>query len=388
MQILHIYKDYFPVVGGIENHIKMLAEAQAARGHAVSVLVTSRDHRTHIETINGVRVIFAARLATVLSAPISPALFALLRRETPDIAHLHFPYPFGEIANYFCGRARRTIVTYHSDIIRQRITRALYRPLMTRVFARVDRIIATSPNYIASSPVLARWKDKCVVVPLGINPAPFENATAELQGTFSKTLSRNTQHASFDYAALRSGRNTHHVSLLFVGHLRYYKGLNYLIQALRELPRAQLIVVGAGPMERAWRARARQLGVDARIVFVGAVRDAELPGYYAAADIFVLPASERSEAFGAVQLEAMAAGKPVVCAELGTGTSFVNVDGETGFVVPARDPRALAGAIARLIDDADLRARMGAAGRARVRREFTLEKMVERVMGVYVGTFD
>jgi glycosyltransferase involved in cell wall biosynthesis len=367
MRILHIYKDYFPVVGGIENHVKMLAEAQAARGHNVSVLVTSRDHRTHIEMLNGVRVIFAARLATILSAPISPALFDLLRRETPDIAHLHFPYPFGEIANYFCGRARRTIVTYHSDIIRQKYTRALYHPLMQRALAHVDCIIATSPNYIVSSPVLARWKDKCTVVPLGIDPVPFERAI-ELQSALPKSLSRFTPHASL---------------LLFVGHLRYYKGLDYLIEALCELPRAQLIVVGAGPMERAWRALARDRGVDERIAFVGQVSDAELPGYYAASDIFVLPASERSEAFGAVQLEAMAAGKPVVCTELGTGTSFVNVDGETGFVVPVRNSHALATAISRLMDDAELRARMGIAGRARVRQEFTLEKMVERVMEVY-----
>ena len=365
MQILHIYKDYFPVVGGIENHIKMLAEAQAACGHNVSVLVTSRDHRTHAETINGVRVIFAARLGTILSTPISPALFNLLRCETPDIAHLHFPYPFGEIANHFCGRARRTIVTYHSDIIRQKFARALYRPLMQRVLSRVDRIIATSPNYIASSPVLARWKEKCVVVPLGIDPTPFENVEMPAGAKHSRT----TAHAS--------------PLLLFVGKLRYYKGLNYLLDALRELPRAQLIVVGAGPMERAWRALARDLGVDARVVFVGEVRDEELPAYYAASDIFVLPASERSEAFGAVQLEAMAAGKPVVCTELGTGTSFVNVDCETGFVVPARDSHALAIAITRLMNDAELCVRMGAAGRARVRQEFTLEKMVERVMEVY-----
>lgn len=362
MKILHIYKDYFPVVGGIENHIKLLAEAQAARGHTVSVLVTSRDQRTHIETINGVRVIFAARLATILSAPISPVLFDLVRRETPDIAHLHFPYPFGEIAHHFFGRARRTILTYHSDIVRQRFTRALYRPLMARVFARVDRIIATSPNYIASSPILSRWKAKCAVVPLGIDPTPFENA----RNSPSPLASRST--------------------LLFVGKLRYYKGLNYLLDALRELPRARLIIVGTGPMERAWRALTRDLGVDTRVRFVGAVRADELPAYYAASDVFVLPASERSEAFGAVQLEAMAAGKPVVCTELGTGTSFVNVDGETGLVVPPRDPHALAAALARLLDDADLRARMGAAGRARVRQEFSLDKMATRVMRVYDQT--
>jgi rhamnosyl/mannosyltransferase len=141
-------------------------------------------------------------------------------------------------------------------------------------------------------------------------------------------------------------------------------------------------------MERAWRALARDLGVEARVQFVGEVRDEELPAYYAASDIFVLPASERSEAFGAVQLEAMAAGKPVVCTELGTGTSFVNRDGETGFVVPARDPDALAAALARLMDDAALRARLGAAGRARVRQEFTLENMVARVMRVYDQVLD
>ncbi len=362
MKILHIYKDYFPVVGGIENHLKLIAEAQAARGHDVSVLVTSRDRRTHIETINGVRVVFAARLATILSAPISLALFACARRERPDVVHLQAPYPFGEIANYFFGRARRTVITYQSDIIRQRITGALYRPLMRRVLARAHRIIATSPNYIRSSPVLQRFADKCVVVPLGINPTPFETACSDSSP-----------------AACAAPR------LLFVGRLRYYKGLGYLLEALRQVPRAQLVVVGTGPMERAWRARAKELGVEARVAFVGDVADAELPAFYAACDVFVLPSVERSEAFGVVQLEAMAAGKPVICTELGTGTSFVNVDGETGLVVPPRDAPALAAAITRLLDDADLRARMGAAGRARVRQAFTIEKMVERVMAVYEG---
>ncbi len=359
MNILHLYKDYFPVEGGIENHIKQLAEAQAARGNQVSVLVASRNARTHVETINGVRVLFAARLATISSAPVSPAMFALLRREQPDIVHLQFPYPWGEFANYFFGRARTTVMTYQSDIVRQKYLRAVYAPLMWRVLQRADKIIATSPNYIASSPVLREFTDKCIVIPLGIDPTPFENAR-------SHTLAHSQTPI-----------------LLFVGRLRYYKGLEYLLEALCELPRAQLIVVGTGPMERAWRAMARQLDVDDRVVFVGAVRDAELPAYYAACDVFVLPSSERSEAFGLVQLEAMASGKPVVSTELGTGTSFVNADGETGFVVPARDARALAAAITRLIDNEALRTRMGIAGRARVQQEFSLDKMVDRVMAVY-----
>ena len=364
MRVLHVYKDYAPVLGGIENHIKLLAEAQAARGHEVGVLVTSRDRQTHVETINGVRVLFAARLATVSSAPISLALFSLLRRETPDIVHLHFPYPPGEIANLCVGRARHTVLTYHSDIIRQKFLRVFYAPVMQRVLARVDRILATSPNYVASSPVLSRWQAKCTVVPLGIDPTPFEGASPSA-------------------AFLERARGKADGLLLFVGHLRYYKGLNYMLRALCDLPRARLIVVGVGPMEDAWRGLARELGVEDRVQFAGDVPAAELPLYYAACDVFVLPSSERSEAFGLVQLEAMAAGKPVVCTELGTGTSFVNVDGETGLVVPARDPHALASAIASLIDDARLRAQMGAAGRARVQQQFRLEKMVDRVLALY-----
>ncbi len=357
MKILHLYKDYFPVVGGIENHIKLLAEHQVARGHDVTVLVTSRDGRTHIETLNGVRVIFAGRLATISSAPISIELFRLLARERPNIAHLQFPYPIGETANYFFGHARKTVISYQSDIIRQKYLRIVYTPLMHRVLARADRILASSPQYIASSPILAPLKQKCTVVPLGIDPTPFENA-----------ISLAPRPSPL---------------LLFVGHLRYYKGMNYLIQAMRELPNARLRIVGNGMMEHAWRTLARELGVESRIEFLLDVSDAELPAHFAECNVFVLPSSERSEAFGIVQLEAMAAGKPVVSTELGTGTSFVNANNETGFVVPARDSHALAMAIQKLLDDPGLRARMGAAGRARVRAEFTIERMVERVMQVY-----
>jgi rhamnosyl/mannosyltransferase len=325
----------------------------------VTVLVNSLDRRTRLETRNGVRVIYAARLATISSTPISVAYWRAVAQERADIAHLHFPYPWGELANYFLGRARRTVITYHSDIIRQKFLRVAYAPLMWRVLARADRTIATSPNYARTSAVLARFAEKCVVVPLGIEPAPFERAAQV--GTSSRLP----------------------LQVLFVGHLRYYKGVDYLLRALAELPHARLTIVGAGPMERAWRALARELRIADRVMWAGAVRDEDLPAYYAACDVFVLPACERSEAFGVVQLEAMAAGKPVVCTEIGTGTSFVNVDGVTGFVVPARDSHALAQAMARLLDHAELRARMGAAGRARVQREFTVEKMVEGVMGVY-----
>lgn len=356
VKILHLYKDYFPVVGGMENHIKLLAEAQAARGHDVTVLVASLNNVSHIETVNGVRVIFAARLGNFSSAPLSVDLVRQVARLAPDITHLHSPYPIGEVANYFFGHARATVLTYQSDIVRQRISGALYTPLLHRVLARVNTIIATSPNYIETSRVLREWKNKCVVIPLAsplvVSPSRLPRGDAAGQ-------------------------------LLFVGRLRYYKGVNYLLEALPQIPNAQLTIVGIGPKETEWKALARSLGVEKRIKWVGEVSDADLPAYYAACDIFVLPCSERSEAFGAVQLEAMAAGKPVVSCDVNTGVAWVNQNELTGLVVPPKNPPALAQAITRLLADKSLRERMGYAGRERVAQEFTVEKMVERVMKVY-----
>ena len=363
MRILHIYKDYHPVLGGIENHIKWLAEAQAERGHDVTVLVTSLDHHTteHIE--NGVRVIRAARLAHVASTPLSLSLPLLLRRQRPDIAHLHFPYPVGEVSQWLLGRASRTIITYHSDVVRQRAILCLYRPLLRQVLRHADLILPTSPQYMESSPHLRPWHQKCRVVPLGIPLAPF--------------LADRRQEA----AVLR--RRYGAPLLLHVGILRYYKGLQYLIRALPQIPQAKLVIVGHGPMRSAWEEMAQREGVADRVHFVGQVSEDTLPVYYQACDLFVLPACMRSEAFGLAQIEAMASGKPVVSTELGTGTSFVNRHGETGLVVPPRDPEALAAAINELLADDARRQVMGRAARARAKAEFSLPVMVERVLTAY-----
>jgi glycosyltransferase involved in cell wall biosynthesis len=170
--------------------------------------------------------------------------------------------------------------------------------------------------------------------------------------------------------------------LLFVGRLRYYKGLDYLIRALPQIA-ARLAVVGVGPMEAEWKALADASSVSDRIAWLGEAPDADLPALYHLADLFVLPASHSSEAFGLVQVEAMAAGVPVVCTELGTGTSYVNQDGVTGRVVPPRDPAALAAAISELLADPAKLATMSAAARARVEAEFEQSVMVERVLATY-----
>lgn len=365
MRILHLYKDYFPVLGGIENHIKLLAEGQAARGHEVTVLVTSLGPRTEQLDLAGVRVIKAARLATVASTPLSLVLPWLLRRLQPDVTHLHFPYPVTEVSNWLLGRGRRTVITYHSDVVRQKGVLLLYAPLMRHILRRADRIIATSPAYIQSSGILAPLADRCTVVPLAVETARFA-APAD----------------PADLAAVRA-RWGPGPWLLFVGKHRYYKGLDDLIRALPALPGVHLMAVGEGPMTAAWQALAVELGVAERVHFPGEVPDSELPLYFQAADLFVLPASHRSEAFGLVLVEAMAAGLPVISTELGTGTSWVNRHGETGLVVPPRDPAALAQAIAELLANDERRTRLGRAAQGRALGEFDKEVMIARLLALY-----
>ncbi|MBI2304526.1 MAG: glycosyltransferase [Chloroflexi bacterium] len=363
MKVLLVYKDYFPVLGGIENHLRLLATGLATHKEMkVEVLVTDPGRRTQRLSMDGVSITKAGRWLTAASAPISTSLFLEMRRRQADIYHLHFPYPIGEMAYLLAGAKGKLVITYHSDIIRQRRLLLLYRPFLWRLLGRADRIIVQSPNYVASSPYLRRVAKKCTVIPSAVDMRRFE---------------------ATEGAAVAAWRRRFPPPLvLFVGRFRYYKGLQYLIQAMKKI-KATLLLSGSGPLESQLRHQVAALALEDRIFFLGEVPDGELPSLYQAADIFVLPACERSEAFGLTQVEAMASGVPVICTELGTGTSYVNIHGETGLVVPPRDPEALAQAINTLLDNPGLRQQLGGGGRERAAREFGVETMVQRTIQLY-----
>ncbi len=364
LRIVQIYKDYAPVVGGIENHIQALAQGLAARGHDVAVLVTNQARRTETITMNGVRVIKAARLAHLASTPLSLDLMLQARHLHADVVNLHMPYPPGDLAALAIDAP--LVVTYHSDIVRQQRLLQIYRPFLNATLRRAASIITTSAPYIQLSPFLRQYAEKCRVMPLSVDADRFVNVVPEAVATVRQ----------------RHNIDSHARVVLSVGVLRYYKGLHILLDAMRHVD-ATHVVVGDGPECEHLEQVAAEYGIAERVRFAGRVSDNDLPAYYHAADVFVLASHLRAEAFGIVLLEAMASGLPMVSTELGTGTSVVNQHGETGFVVPPADPYALARALQVLLANDDLRRWMGNQARERVLAHYTHDRMIDGTLAVY-----
>ena len=373
MRVTFLNKYYYPPhLGGIETYMRTLAEALARReGVTVGAIVSNETAETVDEQVGGVDVKRVGRLFAAASTPVAPGMARAIREAASgegrsDLFHFQFPYPWGDWAWQMAGSPRPLVITYHSDIVRQRVMGALYRPVMRRMLQRADRIIVASPPMMDSA-ALRPHRDKCRVVPFGIHPERYEATPDRLARA----------------AELRAAHDRPIV--LFVGRLIYYKGVDVLVRAMTGFD-ADVVLIGSGPLEPELRALAAAAGVADRLTFVPPVDDEELTAWFRAADVFCLPSVARSEAFGIVQLEAHISETPVVSTDLPTGVPWVNQDGETGLVVPVGDVVALATALRRLLTDDSLRARMGARARERVLEGFTVETMVAGTLAVYDET--
>ena len=327
------------------------------------VLVADGRRPTITEVKDGVKVTRVGSVGMIFSTSICPTMPYWMRKCPADIVQIHHPNPMANISYLFSNHPGKLIVLYQSDIVRQRVTYKLYVPFMMRMFERAHRIIATSPQYLGSSPLLPRFKEKCVVIPLGIDLSRFDDRGRE-----------------GEIAAIRShyGRRI----ILFVGRLTQYKGVSYLMEAMQEVS-GRLLIIGTGDLERHLRSQAAGNGLSAKVHFLGELGEREIVPFFHASEMLILPSITRNEAFGVVQLEAMACRKPVVSTRLETGVEYVNQHGKTGFVVPPRNPRALAEAINGLLYDEKLRTRMGTEGRRRVEKEFTKERMARETLKLY-----
>jgi len=363
VRVLHIYKDYYPpTCGGIEIAINRIIEGTRDQCDDIAVLICSRKHKSEFAEVEGTPVYKAGEWGRFLSAPLSPYFPYWLKRLRADILHYHVPNPTGDISHLLVRPKGKVVVHYHSDIVRQKSWLRLYGPFRAAFLERANRIIVTSPNYLESSEVLQPFRHKCEVVPLGIPMIRF-SPSSDVED-MAQVIRR------------RYGMKL----VLFVGILRYYKGLQVLIRSMKHVD-GQLLIVGNGPLLPDLIEYTQTLEYAHRIVFLGQV-ESVIPYYYAA-DVFCLPSLFRTEAFGLVLAEAATCGLPLVSTELGTGTSFVNQHETTGLVVPPNDEKALAEALNTLLSDCALRIRYGIAARKRAYELFTQEQMAKNILRIY-----
>lgn len=363
MKVLHFYKAAVPdTVGGVQTCIDQLAAGLTLLGTDIDLLTLAERGDAGRPTLhNGYRLHRARRDFEIASTGFSASVLPRFRHlvTEADIVHYHFPWPFMDAAHMLLARGKPSVVTYHSDIVRQKILLRLYEPLGRRFLSSVDRIVATSPQYCETSPVLRQHARKVSAIPLGIDPASLT----------APPLRRLEEWRS------RIGEGF----FLFIGVLRYYKGLEFLIEAAKRTGFPTMIV-GSGPEDERLRVRAADVP---NVRFLGHLSEEDKAAVLSLCGALVLPSHLRAEAFGIALLEGALHGKPLLSCEIGTGTSFVNDAGRTGLVVPPAAPERLAEAMRQLQREPDKTRIMGQQARRRALDVFNARRMAQSYLDLY-----
>ncbi|CAI8790099.1 glycosyltransferase family 4 protein [Pseudomonas chlororaphis] len=364
IKVLHFFKTYYPeTMGGIEQVIFQIAEGCVSHGFESEVLYLSDRGAARNEVV-GHHLTHRSKLDLhVASTGFSLSAFkdfAELARQA-DIVHYHFPWPYMDLVHFASRLRRPTVVSYHSDVVKQRFLLKLYQPLMNRFLSSVDCIVASSPNYAQSSPVLTRFEDKVRIIPYGLDretyPIPSPAKLEYWRGLLGSRF------------------------FLFVGALRYYKGLDYLLEAAKrtQLP---VVILGGGHLEAELKAQAAQLGLS-NVHFLGGLPDEDKAALLQLCYAFVFPSHLRSESFGISLLESAMYGKPMISCEIGSGTTFINIADETGLVVPPRDAVALAQAMMTLWHSPEQANQMGQRAMQRYEQIFSSGSMASAYADLY-----
>jgi len=366
IKVLHIYRTYFPdTQGGGEEVIRQVCLNTRVFNVESRVFSLSPDPAALPLRREEAEVFQVKRHLEVASCGISFSALTTFREQAAwaDVLHYHFPWPFGDVLHLSQARVtdKPTVISYHSDVVRQKTLYFFYKPLMRRFLKRVDRIVATSPNYAANSTLLQEYRDKVCVIPIGLNQGNYPPPAQELVASYR-------QRYGDDF-------------MFFVGVFRYYKGLQFLLQAATST-RANIVIAGAGPEEQALKAWARDKKLH-NVHFVGRVSDSEKTAFLAACRAMVFPSHLPSESFGISLLEAAMMAKPMISCEIGTGTTYVNSHGHTGLAVAPANADELAGAMNTLAADEALAKQFGDNARQRYEQLFTGEAMGRQYASLY-----
>ncbi len=365
MKILHLYRTYFPeTFGGIQEAIRQIALSTQPYGFRNEVFTLAKDPQPQrILSLEG-EIIRARSIFEIASCDfthIQGIRACRAAANSADIIHMHYPWPFADMMlPLIRRRSQPLLVTYHSDIVRQANFDRLYAPIRATLLHAAAKIVATSPKYAQTSPVLVKYKDKVTCIPLALSPPPPEQP--DLQASWKAKLGDNF--------------------FLFIGLPRYYKGLQYLIEAIPKTT-ANFVIIGEGSQCPQFEALASKVGAR-NLTFLGRLPENDKNALIKLCRAIILPSHLRSEAFGVVLLEGARASKPLISCEIGTGTSWVNLNNKTGLVVPPADPDALAAAVIRLSSDDVLCRKFGHNAYQRWLNLFTPEIIGKQYSDLYI----
>lgn len=370
LRILEVNKAYYPHVGGIETLVRFYSEELVRNYDADVKVLVCRDDRgkTVRQRINGIEVTRAASLGTFFKCPVSLTFIRLFRKmaKNADVIHIHMPFPLADAAALLSGFKGRIVLSWHSDIVKQKKLMLIYKPFMKWLLSRADAVAIATQGHYSGSDYLTDYGDKCRIVPYGI--APEKYLGIERKPVLAEKCS-----------------DPRSVKVFFTGRLVYYKGVDVLLKAFRRVRGCELFIAGTGDLEDQLKEYAHKKGLEDKVHFLGFLSDRELKQAYADCDIFVLPSVEKSEAFGIVQLEAMIYGKPVINTFLPSGVPHVSLAGVTGLTVKKSDPAELADAINTLAGNKELREILGKAAAERVCTEFNEKIALESLYRVLSG---
>lgn len=354
MKVLHIYRTCYPeTFGGLENAIRYICKSCIPFDIECKILALGEkksDRYMH----DGTEIILVKKTFEIVSNGFSFGLFTkfLELSKWADIIHYHYPWPTGDLLSLLAPN-KKSVITYHSDIVRQKFLKLLYSPLERLALNNANAIIATSPQYAKSSPTLTKYKHKVQIIPLCIDPDAYPEPTSQ-----ELLQTRDKYGEGF---------------FLFIGALRYYKGLDYLLSAAKKIPDCNIVIAGEGPLKAELKQRINTEDIT-NIQLIGLVTEVEKCCLLTLAHAFVFPSHLRSEAFGVSLLEAQLFSKPIISCEISTGSSYVNINLNTGLTVEAKNPTNLARSMSKLNAEHHLAKKLGCQGKERLKKLFNLEK--------------
>ncbi len=364
IKVLQINKLYYPDIGGIERTVQHIAEGLKEKVE-MSVLVCQSQGHGVSEEVNGVSVQRCGSFGTLFSMPISLSFLWQLRKKSKkqDILQFHSPFPLGDLACLLSGYRGKVVLYWHSDVVKQKKLMILYRPIMEKFLKRADTIIVGADGVMKGSSYLKPYQYKCVTIPFAVNQK------------IERMGKRYLEHAQ--------PNTKNHARFLFVGRLVYYKGVDVLLEAFEKVKNAELTIIGCGDREKDLKAYIKEHEMSDKVRILGKVEEERLYREFSECDVFVLPSIAKSEAFGLVQLEAMAYGKPVINTNLPSGVPEVSIHGITGLTVEPGNKRELGDAMQWLVEHPRERCEMGNAARERLESNYTLDVMMNRIMELY-----